>query len=164
MRRLTISIVACCAVIATARGQDGGDPAVVACEATVLIKVKSSNYRRIAAIVNRNVVSISYQMSTELKPQRVRCAFKLEPGKGWSFDSSHNPQAAACIRHGNRVAAMIHAGTAMNVEREKARSLTCLEVLRAAQREAAPAVLVASVLISKKAYPIPAESTSLKQP
>jgi hypothetical protein len=59
---------------------------------------------------------------------------------------------------------MIRAGTAMNVERERARSQACLEVLQAAQREAAPAVLVASGLISKNAYPIPAETTALKRP
>jgi hypothetical protein len=164
MHRLTIGVVACCAIIATARGQDGSDPAVVACEATVLIKVPPANYRRVAATIDRNVVSITYQASTNLKPQTARCLFKLASGKGWSFDNSHSPEAAACIRHGDRIAAMIRAGTAINVEREKARSLACLEVLRAAQREAAPSVLVGSVLTSKNAYPIAADATVLKQP
>jgi hypothetical protein len=164
LRRTLLAIAALALLPAPADAQVGNDPAVAACEATILITVPPANYRRVAAVVDRNVVSINYQASTKLKPQTARCAFTPEPGKGWSFDSSNSPEATACIQHGKRVAAMIRAETAVNVERERARSQACLKVLQEAQRKAAPMVLVASDLITKKAYPIAAETTALRQP
>jgi hypothetical protein len=143
--------------------QASDDPAIAACEGTVLYEVPFENYRRISARIDRNVVSIGYQLSTASRPDRARCPFKFAAGKGWEFDTSSSPEAAACMTHSEQVAAMMRAGAMTRAKRERPRLEECLALLKSEQLHQIKIVLATHALMSRSAYPIPAEGTALKR-
>lgn len=140
------------------------DPAIVACEGTVLAEVPAANYRRISAAVDLNFVTIGYQLATDRKPKQARCTFKFAAEKGWEFDTSSPPEASACKAHGDRVIALMRAGATARARREKARLEYCLDVLKAERARQLGILFATHTLLNRSAYPIQPESTALKRP